>query len=180
MPSNIVKHYTDTEVGSLLKSSERNGGHAEARHNMGGSGRRRPVIDDDYLLNRRIGEASAYRAGDQIRVTRAALNSDKGQEGLQVLDSGARRVTLRICQRDLDLPEAIKIRVSEREMFTLPFTSITEYSGGNLRDERLSHAIVVLEKKGGGLHIVTSFPSRWAPGGLGAENSSDFQVEWNR
>lgn len=166
----VEKMYDDVEVGRILKYSEVGGGHAEARHSMGGSGRSRATIDDAGLAARNIAEASAYASGNQIPATVACLNCAEGQAGLRELDGGAKRVTLKIYFAGLDPapkpPWPFKMRVAQAQAG----------GGYTFSDAEPSHGIVVTEKTSEGLKIVTSYPSRTSPGALG--NASGRETKW--
>lgn len=177
----VFKTYDAVEVGRILKLSEEGTGHAEERHSMGGSGKRRDKIDDEGLINRNIEEASAYVNGHQIPATVACLNSAEGQLGLKDLDEGAKRVTIKIHFGSLmpvpPPPWPFSIRVAQADAeFTLPGTNLTTYGLYNVNNVQPSHGVVVMEKKSTGLHIVTSYPMRTAPGNLGA--ASGRETRW--
>src|SRR5687768_6640137 len=123
----VLKTYDAVDVGRILKASEESTGHAEERHSMGGSGKRRDKIEDSGLVNRNIEEASAYASGHQIPATVACLNSAEGQLGLKELDEGAKRVTIKIHFASLNPPPVppwpYSIRVAQaQDEFTLPGT----------------------------------------------------------
>lgn len=171
----VARLYSIEEVGKILKTSEMAHGHAEARHSMGGSGRKRDAIDDDGLDARNLEEASAYQSGIQIGATRACLNSGKGQEGLQALDNGASRVTLMISFNAIGY--TARMRVSYGVNFEVMGMFVG--GGGNMGHEDCdaSHGVVVCEKRGGELHLVTSYPTRLPPGALNV-NASDYSARY--
>ncbi|AUJ12728.1 hypothetical protein BVV20_11760 [Xanthomonas oryzae pv. oryzae] len=173
--ANVSKMYTIEEVGRILKHSELANGHAEARHSMGGSGRKRREIAETGLDARNLEEASAYKPGVQIGATHACLNSPDGQKGLQALDDGAQRVVIRVSYNVVGY--TARMRVSYGENFDV--CGMFYGGGGNLGHEDVdaSHGVLVCEKREGTLHIVTSYPTRQPPGTLHA-NASEFNVRW--
>jgi hypothetical protein len=175
----MEKIYSIKEVVEILRRSEKGSGHAGQRHI--GIGRvgltiralaesHRPDANGtglaieqkgSHLVGQNLPEASAFRdaTGDKqadinsvAKVIAAALNSEVGQDGLRLLDTGETRVAISIGANKIDC-SAVRMYVFSRDT-------------GDVETLGVQVVTVVVEPSQGGphpIHIVTAFPSRGNP-----------------